>query len=683
MRKWKILKQSDEAVSALRSALGCSHFFARVLLNRGIVSADRAKSFLNASAESLLDPFLFCNMEPIVDRIAKAIQNHERITVYGDYDVDGITATALLLQVLRELGGNADFYIPSRFTEGYGVNSAAVQMIAAGGTGLLITVDTGITAVKEVEEAKLLGLDVIITDHHECQSILPDTLILNPKCPGSGYPFAELAGVGVVYKLVCALDYRYGNGDAADRYTPFAAIGTVADIMPMRGENRYIVHKGLEQLKTFDSPGLQLLLDRCVGDRVIDTSTIGFAVAPRINAAGRMGSAQLGVELLTTHDTKRAEELVNELCQENQNRQATENKILEQAIEMIESDPEHHKRSAIVLWHSEWHNGVIGIVASRLKDRYGKPCVLFTVNGEYAKGSGRSVRPFNLFDALEQLSPYLEKYGGHAFAAGVLVRTDKLEVFREALCKEVDLFLQNDQFDESIELDCVLKDGDLTVGQIRELNKLSPFGRGNEMPVFCFMDADILEAVPTANGNHMRLNFRCGNSRLTAFYFNVAPMDFCYRAGDRVDIAFEADINTYNGKQSVRLLIKDIRFSESKSVGLHQKMKSFQRLELSSADVPNRGDTVAVYRYFKKQEGIGVQKFDIYTLPERINSDQQWKCSLGAVYFSMRILRELGVLEYQHSGAIISGVQLHSEKRVNLEDSEILKEIREKAGEIG
>ncbi len=683
MRNWKVLKQNEHDVSALCKTLHCSHFFARILLNRGIVTPGDAKAFLKTSADALHDPYLFTNMKAVVERIVTAIRRGEKMTVYGDYDVDGITATALLMKVLREFGGKVDFYIPSRFTDGYGVNSAVIKRIASEGTTLLITVDTGITAVAEVKEAQELGVDVIITDHHECQSQLPDTLILNPKCPNSGYPFAELAGVGVVYKLACALNDLLGHGDGVERYAPFAAIGTVADIMPMREENRFIVRKGLELMKDLDCPGLQVLLDRCVGERPIDTSTIGFTIAPRINAAGRMGSAQLGVELLTTRDEKLAEEVVEELCRENQQRQSTENKILNQAIDMIETDPNIRDRNAIVLWDEDWHNGVIGIVASRLKERYGKPCILFTVNGEFAKGSGRSVRPFNLFEALEQLSDGLEKFGGHAFAAGVLVRTEELERFRDLFCQKVDAFLAKNQFDESIEVDCLLNEADLTVHKIRELDKLAPFGRCNESPVFGFLNAELLEAVPTANGNHMRLSLRCGNLRVTAFYFNVTAAEFCYQSGETVDIVFEADINEYNGRYSVRLLTKDVRYSREKSGSLMNLIRRFEHFEVAQEDIPSRNDVASVYRYFKKQENLDSRCFDLFTLRDRIAREQQGHLTFGAIYFSLSALRELGVLDYGLSNSILSEIRIHPENHVNLEDSVILKKIKKKVGEIG
>ncbi len=681
MRNWKIEKQDESTVAALCRSLNCSHFFARILINRGIETAEKARAFLKTHSSALWDPFLFRGMEQAVERIGKALGNGEKITVYGDYDVDGITATGLLVEVLRELGGTVDYYIPSRFTEGYGVNTDAIRSIAENGTRLIITVDTGITAVNEVEEAKKLGVEMIITDHHECQAVLPDTLILNPKQLDSGYPFADLAGVGVVYKLVCALDQRFGKGDGADRYATFAAVGTVADIMPMLGENRYIVHRGLGNLKNTGCLGLKALIDRCVGERPIDTSTVGFVIAPRINAAGRMGAASTGVDLLTTRSVERAQELVSDLCAENNHRQEIENRILDEAVAMIEQDPKNAKRSAIVLWNRDWHNGVVGIVASRLKDRYGKPCILFSINEDYAKGSGRSVRPFNLFEALERLSNRVVKFGGHAFAAGVLVAVDRLEEFRDAFCREVDAFLEKDRFDESIKVDCVLREQDLTLEQIKALEQLAPFGRGNETPVFCMRNVYLQDAVPTANGNHMRLALQLGHMRITAFYFNVPPACFYYQPGERLDIVFEADINNYNGRQSVQLSIKDVRYS-MQTIG--EKAGSLPRLEceaVSALDVPDRRHTVALYRYLRRQSSKGMTSFDFLTLPARIACEQQCEISIGAVYYSLEILKELGILNYQRSDSIITNLCINAEKRVHLEDSELLKRIAGKAGE--
>ncbi len=682
MRRWKIRKQNEDTVHMLVEALGCTHFFARILINRGINSPQMAKDFISADASSLQNPFLFSGMREAVDRIGAAVLKGEKITVYGDYDVDGITATALLVEALRALGAETDFYIPNRFSDGYGVNSAAIRAIAENGTRLIITVDTGITAVNEVEEAKRLGVDVIITDHHECQATLPDTLIINPKYDQCGYPFVHLAGVGVVYKLVCALDEAYGLGDDKDFFSVLAAIGTIADIMPMQGENRYIVRRGLDLLKKTENAGLRALLDRCVGDRIIDTSTIGFVLAPRINAAGRMGSAGLGVDLLTTKDPSIAEQLVEELCRENNNRQVVENQILEEAIAMLEADEANRERSAIVLWSEKWHNGVVGIVASRLKEKFNKPCILFSISGENAKGSGRSVKPFNLFEALERIADYTEKFGGHAFASGVLVKKDRLEEFRDALCEQVDLFLQTDRFDDSIEVDCVLYDNDLSVKKIKELNRLAPFGRGNETPLFCMNNVRLLEVSPTSNGNHMRLSLLCGQTRVTAFYFNVSPAEFMYRSGENIDIVFEVEINTYNGRQSVQLSLKDVHFSRREAKCIVADLKKVEHGSVSRSDVPSRADAAAVYRYLQKALAGGAQTFDIASLPGRILHDQQCRVSVGAIYHALAVLKELGVLEFDLEGYCIKALKIHAEKRVNLDDSKLLCKIKEKVGEM-
>ncbi|MBQ7095338.1 MAG: single-stranded-DNA-specific exonuclease RecJ [Clostridia bacterium] len=681
LRKWNIRQQNSQDVESLRKALGCSHFFARILINRGYITTDDASAFLKADSSVLGDPYLFKAMDYTAARIEKAILQKERITVYGDYDVDGITATSLMVKAIRELGGVVDYYIPNRFDEGYGVNSSAVEKIAKRGTKLIITVDTGITAVDEVEYAKNLGIEVIITDHHECQAELPKTTIVNPKQPDSGYPFPHLAGVGVVYKIACALDARYGKGDGARRYAPLAAIGTVADIMPLIGENRYIVRSGLADLRNTGCKGLDKMIERCLGEKPIDTAAISFMIAPRINAAGRLGNAETGVELLITEDEARAEQIVEQLCRENNRRQEIENRILTDAIALMEKDPLADKRSAIVLWQKDWHNGVVGIVASRLKDRYMKPCFLFSLNEEFAKGSGRSMQPFNLFDALTNISDTCEKFGGHTLAAGVLVKRNRLREFRDALCKEVDRFLESNTFDCSIDIDCELQDGDLNLNNIKALDALAPFGRKNSLPIFCMRKVRLLGATPTANGNHMRLTLQCGHLRTTAFYFNVAPKDFCYQPGDLIDIVFEAEINTYNGRQSVQLSLKDVRSSRCGEKSVREQMGRLSAGAVYSEDVPSRDDAVALYLYLKRQVEKERLKLDFYTLPEYIEKEQRYNLSYTKTHYSLEILRELGVIEYESDGVYISELKIYPEVRVSLRDSEILRNISKKAGE--
>lgn len=681
LRKWNIRQQNSQDVAELRKALGCSHFFARTLINRGFISSAEATAFLNADSSALGDPYLFNTMEVAVERIGRAIRQKERIMVYGDYDVDGITATSLMVKVIRELGGLVDYYIPNRFTEGYGVNASAVEKIAEQGTKLIITVDTGITAVEETAYAKQLGMEVIITDHHECQVELPATTIINPKQAGCGYPFPHLAGVGVVYKIACALDAKFGKGDGARRYAPLAAIGTIADIMPLIGENRYIVRNGLEDLRDTGCKGLDIMIERCLGDKPIDTAAISFVIAPRINAAGRLGDAKTGVELLITEDVLRAEEIVDLLCKENNRRQEIENRILTDAVAMMEKDPLAEKRSAIVLWQKDWHNGVVGIVASRLKDRYMKPCFLFSLNEEFAKGSGRSVQPFNLFDALTNISDTCEKFGGHTLAAGVLVKQSHLRAFRDALCNEVDRFLETNEFDYSIDIDCELQDGDLNLNNVKALEGLAPFGRRNSLPVFCMRRVRLISATPTANRNHMRLVLQCGHMRTTAFYFNMSPDQFCYQQGELVDIVFEAEINTYNGRQSVQLSLKDIRSSRCEEKKVKGQMRRIAEGKVYSEDLPSRDDAVALYLYLKKQVEQGRFKLDFYTMPEHIEREQRCTISYAKTHYALEVLRELGVIEYKSDSVYLSELKIHPEVRVSLRDSEILRNISHKAGE--
>ncbi len=683
MRKWNIKKQDEALVSHLSNAFRCEAFLARILINRGLSDPKEISAFLNTDSSALLDPFLFKDMRRVVRVIGEAIRNGEKIIVYGDYDVDGITSTGLLVKCLRSLGGAVDYYIPSRFTEGYGLNLEAVKKFAEQGAKLLITVDTGITAVSEVEIAKELGMKVIITDHHECQPMVPDTLILNPKYPGCEYPYKELAGVGVAYKLVTALEQTYGDGALSDQYLSFAAIGTIADIMPLHGENRYIVRRGLELLKDTDSVGLRVLIERCVGNKPLDASAIGFNIAPRINAAGRLGNACVGVDLLITPEKENAERVVDELCHENNRRQEIENRILEEAVEMIETDPSNAKRNAIVLWKEDWHNGVVGIVASRLKDRYQKPCILFSINEGFAKGSGRSLRPFNLFDTLQSLSDIPEKFGGHAYAAGVLVAVEKLELFRDAFCERVDRFLEHDRFDTSIDVDCVLHPKDISLDKVQTLDQLAPYGRGNEVPVFCMNNARLLDVNPTANKNHMRLVLQVGNQRITAFYFNMPPEEFCYKTGDLIDLVFELDINNYNNRRSVQFLVKDVRYNKRQADQMRAIMHRIRKGKILKEDIPSRDQSGAVYRFLRRQLCKGIHSFDLFALPAHIEEDQRHIISAGTIYHSLEILKELGILEYtnEKGSSYYSNLTVHSERRVNFADSAILKNIQRKAGE--
>ena len=422
-KQWNIARLDGNAVRALSQEGGYPLLTAAVLCSRGMDTPEKASAFLASDFSQLNDPLLLPDMEKAVRIIRDAVDAGERIAVFGDYDVDGITSTCVLVRYLRSQYADCTFYIPDRLTEGYGLNCGALQKLRDDGVSLVITVDSGITAIEEAAFAKEIGLKMVITDHHECMDQLPDALaIVNPKRPDSTYPFQELAGVGVAFKLICALAGRDHLAEVLDNYLDLVAVGTIADVMPLYGENRAIVANGLQYLVHTDNPGLRMLMrESGVEDKRMTASVVSFTLAPRINAAGRMGCALLAAELFLTNSLSRASEIAATLCRQNKERQNAENAILEQAYAVLQKEYDPEEDRMIVLWGEEWHHGVIGIVSSRISDRYGCPTVLISLEGDRGKGSGRSVRGFNLFEALEHSSAYLEKFGGHALAAGLTI----------------------------------------------------------------------------------------------------------------------------------------------------------------------------------------------------------------------------------------------------------------------
>ena len=437
-KRWMIAEPDAGGVRRLTQEIHCAPLAAAVLSARGIENADAARAFLSCDRSGLHDPHLMRDMDKAVEVIRGSLARGERIVVYGDYDVDGITATCTLVDYLRREGAACEYYIPNRLSEGYGLTRQAMEELYRRGTRLMITVDSGITANEEIALARELGMKVVITDHHECHDDLPEAeAVIDCKQAGDTYPFDSLAGVGVAFKLICALS---GDPDAMlARYADLVALGTVADVMPIVGENRILVAEGLRCMEHTHNIGLQrLLAESGMADRHLTASTISFVLAPRINAAGRMGKADLAAELFLTQDFDRAMHLAAELCEQNKLRQTTENEILEQALAQLKGEYNPVEDKMIVLAGKGWHQGVIGIVCSRLCDRYGCPVVLISIDGDgVGKGSGRSIGSFNLFDALTSCADLLDRYGGHALAAGLTIRGDGLEQFRDAFEKVV------------------------------------------------------------------------------------------------------------------------------------------------------------------------------------------------------------------------------------------------------
>jgi single-stranded-DNA-specific exonuclease len=470
-----------------------------------------------------------------------------------------------MYEFLSSLGADVEYYIPDRKGEGYGINIMAVNKLFKKGIKLMITVDCGITAIGEVEFAKLQGMDVIITDHHTCKERLPSaaSAILNPKRPDCEYPFDSLAGVGVAFKLILALAVKNGLNTRAvfDKYVDIATLGTIADVVPLVGENRIIVDKGLKLLQNPQRKGLNAIMEVAgVLGKEVTASTVAFAIAPRLNAAGRLGTATTAVELLLTKDEGRAREIALALDAENKERQLTEKQILDEALAMIAADPNFEKKKVIVLAHEDWHHGVIGIVASRLCDLYYKPCILISHSNGVGKGSGRSIKSFNLFDALTHCEKHLTDFGGHAVAAGLNVNMSELDEFIKEINKYADSVLTEKDMIPSVEIDCPLSEQSLTLENTKLIAKLEPFGMGNEKPVFALSNAQVVSVATVGVDNkHLRMRIAKNNKLINCIGFGMGEYAEILNRGDVVNIAFQMDINNYQGNETMQLILKDIK----------------------------------------------------------------------------------------------------------------------------
>ncbi len=595
---------ADEIASALNLSLATS----RLLASRGYTTPDAARAFIHKETELLHDPFGLLDMDKAVDRIVSAVKKNERIVVYGDYDVDGVTAVSVVYTYLSELGCDVKYYIPNRVGEGYGVNIDAVRTFAKDDCTLMITVDTGVTAIDEVSVASSLGIDTVVTDHHECRDELPLAVaVVNPRRSDCTYPFDELAGCGVAFKLVCALEMRLRDVDAfeatkscAQRFAELVAIGTVADVMPLTDENRIIVSYGLMLLENTKNAGLAALM-RASGiiatdadgrpiKKKITSSTVGFTIAPRLNAAGRISSAEFAVELLLCKDEARADEIANELCETNRRRQAEENTIVEAASAKIEEQCGEDDY-VIVLDDDHWHHGVIGIVCSKLTERYNLPSILISfennTDGEplptdIGKGSGRSIRGLNLFEALEYCAPFLSKYGGHELAAGLSLERCNLSAFRRAINEFAKKSLSKGELCRVVDIDLRIKPEEISQKLAAELYLLEPYGTCNSQPVFETDRFIIADVTALSGGKHTKLTLRAPGYAVefTALCFGYAASDFEFVPGDVVDLAYNLDINEFRGRKSVQLLVRDIRRTVAEKV-------------------PTREELAALYLYLK------------------------------------------------------------------------------------
>lgn len=557
-KKWVYNEIDAEKVKELQSKYQMGELLASVLVGRNIIDEEEIKVFLDPTRNDFYDPFLMPDMEVSVNRIIKAIEQQEKTIIYGDYDVDGITSIAVLKQFLADRGLEVDYYIPNRLDEGYGLNKDAIKEIADKGYTLMITVDCGISGIEEVEYANSLGIETIITDHHEPLDVLPNSLaVMDAKIKTNQYPFNQLAGVGVVFKLTQAISRKLEIEDKEYlKYLDLVCIGTISDIVPLVDENRVIAKLGLKLVEVTKNIGLKMLL-QSIGYKKINSMCVSFGIAPRINACGRMGHAEEALKLFLTHDIQEAAELTEKLNRYNIERQTIERKIYEEAIQHIEAE-NINEHNSIVVGGDGWHHGVIGIVASKITDMYYKPSILVCFEGNDGKGSGRSIMGFDLHKALGATSTYLEKYGGHAMAVGVTLKKDNFTAFQKAF-EEYVAKQEIDKIVPIIHIDKLVSDRELQIDNVKELEKLEPFGEANKSPLMAYKNLKIDSIRVLTEGKHMKLTLKSENNNIiNAIGFNMGYRAEEFLIGDKVDIVGILEVNSFNGRENVQFNLQDI-----------------------------------------------------------------------------------------------------------------------------
>lgn len=556
-KTWEYYETNKELVKQIAQKHNISELLAQILINRNIIKDDEISIFLEPKRNNFHNPFLMPDMEKATERIIRAINSHEKTIIYGDYDVDGITSITVLKKFLNERGLNVDYYIPNRLDEGYGLNKEAIEKIAKKGYTLMITVDCGISGIDEINLGNSLGLETIVTDHHEQLDNLPPAYcIINPKRRDNTYPFRGLAGVGVVFKLIQAVSQKL-NIDEKEylKYLDIVCIGTISDIVPLVDENRVIAKLGLKLVKVTKNIGLKELINE-TGYKNIDSSLISFGIAPRINACGRLGKQEEALKLFLTDDVNEAKIITEKLNKYNAERQDIEKKIFDQAIEKIEKE-NINELSSIVISGENWHHGVIGIVASRITEKFFKPTILLCIEGNEAKGSGRSIPGFDLHQALVDSSKFLTKYGGHEMAVGLSLKTEEINNFNKYF-EEISKQKNIKQIVPVIKIDCEITKKDLTKEIVKQIELLEPFGEQNKQPLIVYKNLKVVSIRALSEGKHLKLMLKDINETVSAIGFNLGELANEYLIGDKVDICGTLEINTYNGQEQIQINLKDI-----------------------------------------------------------------------------------------------------------------------------
>lgn len=611
LRKWEVRPLDKERAAAFAQTYGVPFFLAMLMNIRGLDDAAHLREFLG-EGEPLSDPFLLKDMDKAAARITRAVDNMEKIAVYGDYDADGVTSTAMLYSYLETRGADVIFYIPQREGEGYGMNIGAVEYLKEQGVSLIVTVDNGISSVQEVARANELGIDVVVTDHHRPQEILPDAVaVVDAYRPDDTSPYKHFSGVGIAFKLLMALEDGAGDvEDLLEAYSDLAAIGTIGDIVPLTGENRTLIRAGLERLSQSDRPGVQALLENAgITGKALTSTNVAFTLVPRINATGRMGAPERAVRLLISGYEEEAKVLSEEICADNEERRRVEAEIAEAAFADIEAKG-YMKDRVVVVDGENWHHGVIGIVASRVTERCGKPCMIISRGETEAKGSGRSIEGFSLFEAICACGDLLIKFGGHPMAAGITLKPENIEAFRKRINQyAAEHFPQMPT--QTVTLDCKLNPAALSVSMAQSLTQLEPFGNGNPQPVFGLFNMELSNVTPVGGGGHLRLTLEKNGAVITAMRFNTKPEELPYHIGDKIDLAVQLEAREFRGQPSLTVIVRDMKFAAfnmEKNIASLASFEKWQRGEVLSAEdknrlYPDRACLAAIYRALRTVNG--------------------------------------------------------------------------------
>ena len=680
MKVWSVAKVNKERAIAMANRLEIPPLLAMMLDIRGITKEEDVINFLQENKD-FSDPFLMKDMDKAVERITTAVENGEKICVYGDYDADGVTSTSLLYSYLRDsLGADVMFYIPTRTGEGYGMNKSAVDKIHSLGVTLIITVDNGISAREEIDYANTLGIDTVITDHHMPSGAIPKAVaVVNAHQQDDKSPFKDFSGVGVAFKLVMAIEGEYADIDSLlENFSDIATLGTIGDIVPLVGENRTLVKNGLRHIQNSDRIGINAMKQESgIAEKEINSSNVAFTLVPRINAGGRLGSSEKSVNLLLTEDEDEAVTIADKLGMDNRERQSIEKEILASIDEEVRRTPNIVNDKILVFAGKGWHQGVVGIVASRIKDIYDKPTIIIGIDDDgVARGSGRSVEGFSLCDAVFACSEHLTHYGGHPMAVGISLEKEKINDFRKAInayCKDIKMPYN------ILHIDCKLNPNQLDLSILDCLSYIEPCGASNPSPIFGLYNMTVIATKEMGNGKHMRITLSRGQGQVPVYavYFNHNFQSCSYRNGDIVDVAVSLDRNIYNGQENLSVIIKDIKYSQSNNEELIDSERIFdkfaKRYRLTKNEVmsilPTRNDFAYVYRFLKQNKGF---IYGEYALVNALN----YKISMGKLIVILYSMKELGLINWQQ-GLYQSIIEMKESGKVNLEDSVFIKKLKE------